>query len=39
MVTELKASIFVVCDNGMGTAGKFFPFNLCGTWASTYNKT
>jgi len=39
LFNSLIASVFVICDTGMGTAGKFFPVNLCGTWASTYKRT
>jgi hypothetical protein len=33
-----SASIFVICDTGMGTAGKVFTVNRCDTWASTYKR-
>jgi len=35
----LRVSVFVICDTGMGTAGKFFTVNLCDTWVRTYKRT
>jgi len=39
LFNSLRASVFIICDTGMETAGKFFTVNLCGTWASTYKRT